>query len=57
MRGRLPSAGEHVLVVEYSSEDELPQTLSVAVNMPGARTHQHRVTLLHCKYRYGDEPT
>ncbi|XP_036961278.1 laminin subunit alpha-5 isoform X1 [Acanthopagrus latus] len=52
MRGRLPSAGEHVLVVEYSSEDELPQTLSVAVNMPGARTHQHRVTLLHCKYSF-----
>ncbi|XP_073325739.1 laminin subunit alpha-5 [Pagrus major] len=52
LRGRLPSAGDYVLVVEYSSEDELPQTLSVAVNMPGARTHQHRVTLLHCKYSF-----
>ncbi|XP_030280261.1 laminin subunit alpha-5 isoform X2 [Sparus aurata] len=52
MRERLPSAGDYVLVIEYSSEDELPQTLSVAVNMPGARTHQHRVTLLHCKYSF-----
>ncbi|XP_070695085.1 laminin subunit alpha-5 [Pempheris klunzingeri] len=49
LRGRLPSPGDYVLVVEYSTEEELPQTLSVAVNMPGARTHQHRVTLQHCK--------
>ncbi|KAL7397953.1 hypothetical protein ABVT39_002224 [Epinephelus coioides] len=52
LRGRLPSPGDYVLVVEYSSEEELPQTLSVAVNMPGARTHEHRVTLLHCKYSF-----
>ncbi|XP_027144166.1 laminin subunit alpha-5 isoform X2 [Larimichthys crocea] len=52
LRGRLPSAGDYVLVVEYSSEEELPQTLSVSVNMPGARTHQHRVTLLHCQYSF-----
>ncbi|XP_035512224.1 laminin subunit alpha-5 [Morone saxatilis] len=52
LRGRLPSAGDYAVVVEYSSEEELPQTLSVAVNMPGARTHQHRVTLLHCKYSF-----
>ncbi|XP_037629113.1 laminin subunit alpha-5 isoform X3 [Sebastes umbrosus] len=52
LRGRLPSAGDYVLVVEYSSEEELPQTLSVAVNMPGARTHEHRVVLLHCKYSF-----
>jgi len=51
LRGRLSSPGEYVLVVEYSTEEELPQILSVAVNMPDARTHQHRVTLLHCKYR------
>lgn len=53
--GRLPSAGDYVLVVEYSSEEELPQTLSVAANVPGARTHQHRLTLLHCKYRYWED--
>ncbi|XP_049919958.1 laminin subunit alpha-5 isoform X1 [Epinephelus moara] len=52
LRGRLPSPGDYVLVVEYSSEEELPQTLSVAVNMPGARTHEHRVILLHCKYSF-----
>uniref|UniRef100_A0A3B4YWT5 Laminin A chain n=1 Tax=Stegastes partitus TaxID=144197 RepID=A0A3B4YWT5_9TELE len=52
LRLRLSSPGDYALVVEYSSEEELPQTLSVAVNMPGARTHQHRVTLLHCKYSF-----
>ncbi|XP_045913044.1 laminin subunit alpha-5 isoform X2 [Micropterus dolomieu] len=52
LRGRLPSPGDYVLVVEYSSEEELPQTLSVAVNMPGARTHRHHVTLLRCRYSF-----
>ncbi|KAM4563209.1 laminin subunit alpha-5 isoform 2-T2 [Odontesthes bonariensis] len=52
LRGRLSSPGPYVLVVEYSSEEELPQVLSVAVNTPDARTHQHRVTLLHCKYSF-----
>uniref|UniRef100_UPI0037E9B905 laminin subunit alpha-5 n=1 Tax=Semicossyphus pulcher TaxID=241346 RepID=UPI0037E9B905 len=52
LRTRLPAPGEYVLVVEYSSEEEIPQTLTVAVNTPGARTHQHRVTLLHCKYSF-----
>ncbi|CAJ1084378.1 laminin subunit alpha-5 isoform X1 [Xyrichtys novacula] len=52
LRGRLSSPGEYVLVVEYSSEDELPQTLTVAVNAPGSRSHQRHVTLLHCKYSF-----
>ncbi|XP_041655744.1 laminin subunit alpha-5 isoform X2 [Cheilinus undulatus] len=52
LRGRLSSPGEYVLVVEYSSEEELPQTLTVAVNTPGSRAHQHRVTLLQCKYSF-----
>uniref|UniRef100_A0A665VCL0 Laminin, alpha 5 n=1 Tax=Echeneis naucrates TaxID=173247 RepID=A0A665VCL0_ECHNA len=52
LQTRLPSAGDYVLVVEYSSEEELPQTLSVAVNTPGSRTHRHSVTLLHCKYSF-----
>ncbi|XP_068161173.1 laminin subunit alpha-5 isoform X2 [Antennarius striatus] len=52
LRERLPSAGDYVLVVEYSTEEELPQTLSVDVNMPGARTHHHSVTLLHCAYSF-----
>lgn len=52
LQGRLPSAGDYVLVVEYSTEEELPQTLFVTANVPGARTQQHRLTLLHCKYRY-----
>uniref|UniRef100_A0AAQ4S3F6 Laminin subunit alpha-5 n=1 Tax=Gasterosteus aculeatus aculeatus TaxID=481459 RepID=A0AAQ4S3F6_GASAC len=42
---RLSSAGNYVLVVEYSSEEEMPQTLSVTVNMAGARAHEHHVTL------------
>nr|XP_020464725.1 laminin subunit alpha-5 [Monopterus albus] len=48
----LSAPGDYVLVVEYASEEELPQTLSVSVNMPGARAHQHLVTLLHCKYSF-----
>lgn len=51
LRGRLSSPGDYVLVLEYSSEEELPQTLSVTVNVPGVRTHRHRVTLLQCRYR------
>lgn len=51
LRSRLSSPGEHVLVVEYSSEEEVPQTLSVSANVPGARSQRHHVTLLHCKYR------
>uniref|UniRef100_A0A4W5KYA8 Uncharacterized protein n=1 Tax=Hucho hucho TaxID=62062 RepID=A0A4W5KYA8_9TELE len=51
MRSRVPRPGDYVLVVEYASEDEEPQTISVSVNTPGGRTHQHHVTLLHCKYR------
>lgn len=52
LRLRLSSPGDFALVVEYSSEEEVPQTLSVTVNTPGDRTHQHRVTLLHCKYSF-----
>ncbi|XP_047186725.1 laminin subunit alpha-5 isoform X2 [Scophthalmus maximus] len=52
LQGRLPARGDYALVVEYSSEEELPQTLSVVVNMPGSRTQQHSVTLLHCKYSF-----
>ncbi|KAK7884080.1 hypothetical protein WMY93_027203 [Mugilogobius chulae] len=52
MRSRLPGSGEFVLVVEFSSEEELPQTLSVSVNEPRARSHQSTVTLLHCKYSF-----
>ncbi|XP_044207309.1 laminin subunit alpha-5 isoform X2 [Thunnus albacares] len=52
LRARLSAPGDYALVVEYSSEEELPQTLSVAVNMPGARSHQHRVILTHCKYSF-----
>lgn len=51
LRGRVPVPGEYVLVVEYASEDEAPQTLLVSVNSPGERTHQEQITLLHCKYR------
>uniref|UniRef100_A0AAZ3P6S1 Laminin subunit alpha-5 n=1 Tax=Oncorhynchus tshawytscha TaxID=74940 RepID=A0AAZ3P6S1_ONCTS len=51
IRSRVPRPGDYVLVVEYASEEEAPQTISVSVNTPGGRTHQHHVTLLHCKYR------
>uniref|UniRef100_A0AAZ3R377 Laminin subunit alpha-5 n=1 Tax=Oncorhynchus tshawytscha TaxID=74940 RepID=A0AAZ3R377_ONCTS len=50
-RGRVPRPGDYVLVVEYASEEEAPQTISVSVNTPGGRTHQHHVTVLPCKYR------
>ncbi|KAF7645654.1 hypothetical protein LDENG_00200400, partial [Lucifuga dentata] len=52
LRGHLPAPANYVLVMEYSSEEETPQTLSVSVNMPGARTRQHRLTLLQCKYSF-----
>ncbi|XP_058499238.1 laminin subunit alpha-5 isoform X1 [Solea solea] len=52
LQTRLPVPGDYALVVEYSSEEELPQTLSLAINMPGSRTHHHSVTLLHCKYSF-----
>ncbi|XP_024119648.2 laminin subunit alpha-5 isoform X2 [Oryzias melastigma] len=48
---RLPP-GEYNLLLEYSSEEEEPQTLSVSVNTPGPRTRQHRLTLLQCKYSF-----
>lgn len=55
LRGRLPSPGDYVPVVEYSSEEELPQTLTVTANVPGARSQQFHLELLHCKFRYGQE--
>lgn len=51
LRGRVPVPGEYVLVVEYASEDQAPQSLTVSVNSPGEPTHQEQITLLHCKYR------
>ncbi|XP_037833033.1 laminin subunit alpha-5 isoform X1 [Kryptolebias marmoratus] len=50
--GRIASPGDYVLIVEYCSEEELPQSLSVVVNTPATRTHKHHVTLLHCKYSF-----
>ncbi|XP_064877179.1 laminin subunit alpha-5-like [Oncorhynchus nerka] len=52
LRSRVPRPGDYVLVVEYASEEEAPQTISVSVNTPGGRTHQHHVTLLPCKYSF-----
>ncbi|KAB5546449.1 hypothetical protein PHYPO_G00072140 [Pangasianodon hypophthalmus] len=52
LRGRVPLPGEYILVVEYSSEDKTPQTLTVSVNTPGGRNHQEHITLLHCKYSF-----
>uniref|UniRef100_A0A8K9UV88 Laminin subunit alpha-5 n=1 Tax=Oncorhynchus mykiss TaxID=8022 RepID=A0A8K9UV88_ONCMY len=52
MRSRVPRPGDYVLVVEYASEEEAPQTISVSVNTPGGRTHQHHVTVLPCKYSF-----
>ncbi|XP_056106000.1 laminin subunit alpha-5 isoform X1 [Rhinichthys klamathensis goyatoka] len=52
LRGRVPVPGEYVLVVEYASEDQAPQTLTVSVNSPGEPTHQEQITLLHCKYSF-----
>uniref|UniRef100_A0A9J8BJ37 Laminin subunit alpha-5 n=1 Tax=Cyprinus carpio carpio TaxID=630221 RepID=A0A9J8BJ37_CYPCA len=52
LRGRVPVPGEYVLVVEYASEDQFPQTFNVSVNSPGVSTHQEQITLLHCKYSF-----
>jgi len=51
LRGRVPVPGEYVLVVEYASEDQAPQTLTVSVSSPGDPNHQEQITLLHCRYR------
>lgn len=51
LRVRVPSPGEYVLVVEYTSEEKTSQTLTVSVNTPGGRNHQEHISLLHCKYR------
>ncbi|CAL8370062.1 unnamed protein product [Lota lota] len=52
LRGRLSVPGDYVLVVEYSSEEQTPQTLSVTLNTLGGRATQHRLTLLHCTYSF-----
>ncbi|XP_043080700.1 laminin subunit alpha-5 isoform X1 [Puntigrus tetrazona] len=52
LRGRVPVPGEYVLVVEYASEDQFPQTFNASVNSPGESTHQEQITLLHCKYSF-----
>ncbi|KAJ8257343.1 hypothetical protein GJAV_G00184600 [Gymnothorax javanicus] len=52
LRTPVPQPGKYVVVVEYSSEEETPQTLTVSVNTPGGRTHQEYLTLLHCKYSF-----
>uniref|UniRef100_A0A671KLI3 Laminin subunit alpha-5-like n=1 Tax=Sinocyclocheilus anshuiensis TaxID=1608454 RepID=A0A671KLI3_9TELE len=49
---RVPVPGEYVLVVEYASEDQFPQTFNVSVNSPGESTHQEQIILLHCKYSF-----
>lgn len=51
LRGRVPVPGEYVLVVEYASEDQFPQTFIVSVDSPGESTHLEEITLLRCKYR------
>ncbi|KAJ3586856.1 hypothetical protein NHX12_013248, partial [Muraenolepis orangiensis] len=52
LRGSLPGPGDYVLVVEFSSEEQSPQTLSVVLNTPGSRSTQHHLTLLHCTYSF-----
>ncbi|KAJ8408959.1 hypothetical protein AAFF_G00239800 [Aldrovandia affinis] len=52
LRTPMPHPGKYVVVVEYSSEEETSQLLTVSVNTPGGRTHQEYLTLLHCKYSY-----
>uniref|UniRef100_A0A671KQZ1 Laminin subunit alpha-5 n=1 Tax=Sinocyclocheilus anshuiensis TaxID=1608454 RepID=A0A671KQZ1_9TELE len=52
LRGRVPVPEEYVLVVEYASEDQFPQTFKVSVNSLGETTHQEEITLLHCKYSF-----
>ncbi|KAK1801637.1 hypothetical protein P4O66_022279, partial [Electrophorus voltai] len=47
LHGQVPMPGGYVLVVEYASEDEAPQTLTVSVN-----GHQQQLTLLHCRYSF-----
>nr|XP_057906923.1 laminin subunit alpha-5 isoform X1 [Doryrhamphus excisus] len=52
MRAHVTSADLYVLVVEYGSEEERPQTLSVTFNSPADTTHRHSVTLTHCTFSF-----
>ncbi|XP_030624223.1 laminin subunit alpha-5 [Chanos chanos] len=52
VRLRVPAPADYVIVVEYASEDEAPQTLTVSVNTPAGRNQQEHITLLHCKYSF-----
>ncbi|XP_036390362.1 laminin subunit alpha-5 isoform X1 [Megalops cyprinoides] len=52
LRTPVPHPGKYVVVIEYASEEETSQTLTVSVNTPGGRTHQEYVSLLHCKYSF-----
>ncbi|KAG9332520.1 hypothetical protein JZ751_014618 [Albula glossodonta] len=52
LRAPVPRPGKYVVVVEYSSEEETAQRLTVSVNTPGGRTHQEYLTLLHCKFSF-----
>ncbi|XP_072512537.1 laminin subunit alpha-5 isoform X2 [Salminus brasiliensis] len=52
LHARVPVPGKYVVVVEYASEDEAPQTLTVSVNTARGHNHQEHITLLHCKYSF-----
>ncbi|XP_028849375.1 laminin subunit alpha-5 isoform X2 [Denticeps clupeoides] len=49
---RVPAPGHYALVVEYSSEDETAQKLTVSVSAAGERSHQEQITLPQCKYSF-----
>ncbi|XP_063064918.1 laminin subunit alpha-5 isoform X2 [Engraulis encrasicolus] len=50
--GKMHAPGDYVIVVEYASEEETAQSLTVSVNTPGEPTKQERITLAHCKYSF-----
>ncbi|XP_061781861.1 laminin subunit alpha-5 isoform X2 [Nerophis lumbriciformis] len=52
MRVHVTSADLYVLVVEYASEEESPQTLSVTFSSPADTTHLHTVTFTPCKFSF-----
>ncbi|KAL4655456.1 laminin subunit alpha-5 isoform X1 [Arapaima gigas] len=52
LRTSVPTPAVYAIVMEYSSEEEHPQRLTVSVNMPGGHTHQQFLTLLHCVYSF-----
>ncbi|XP_072557894.1 laminin subunit alpha-5 isoform X1 [Paramormyrops kingsleyae] len=52
LRTPVPQPGDYAIVVEYASEGEAPQGLTVSVTVVGGGTQLEYLTLLHCNYSF-----